>query len=194
MYQRLSWCLRMQVNPVQLTRLALSIVREACRKGVPVYAEIKAPGILYVETRRDSDEYVVFTLINPLSEEDTSLAMGKPWDFVTIARVRVNNGNIEPIAVYVEQVPYALATNPKVMPDYEADTWSQRLRLLPRMKPCSERDKSVLCSGENPCVKAIIDEYGVRAWIDECVGIREDVVPWQERMGLRPRHQTRPSL
>ena len=182
--------MRLQVNPVQLTRLALDIVREACRRGVPIYAEVKAPGILYVETRHDSDEYVVFTLINPLDEKETSLVMGKPWDFVTIARVRVDEGKVEPIAVYVEQVPYALATNPRVMPDYEADTWSQRLRLLSQMKPCREGDRSVLCSGENPCIKAIVDEYGVRTWIDECVGIREDAAPWQERMGLRPKRQT----
>ncbi len=182
----------MQMNPIRLTRIALDILREACRKGVPVYAEYKAPGVVYIETRHGSDDYVVFTLINPLSEKETALVMGKPWDFVTIARVRLEDGDVMPIHVYVEQVPYALATNPRVMPDYEADTWSQRIRLLPRMRPCSD-DGRVLCSGENPCVKAVVDEYGVREWIDECIGVREEAAPWQERMGIRPKHQTRPS-
>lgn len=181
----------MQVDLRELTRIAYNVIREACRLGVPLYAEVKTPGVVRVETRHGSDEYVVFVLINPVGDE-TSLVMGKPWDFVTIARVRLRDGSVEMLEYYVDQVPYALATNPRVMPDYEADTWAQRLRLLRNMEPC-EDEPGLLCSGENPCVRAARDEHGVYMWLDVCAGIREDSRYWQARMGLRPGSPSPPS-
>ena len=186
----------MRVSIVEVTRLARRLVTEACRLGVPLYVEVRSPGVLLVETSHDSDEYIVFPLINPLGDE-TSIVMGKPWDYIPIARVSFSDGGLRVLEERVDQVPYALATNPRVMPDYEADTWAQRLRLLPRMEPCGEPPEGFggvrKCSGENPCVEAVVDEYGVAAWIDRCVGMVNDARPWQARLGLRPRPQTPPS-
>ncbi len=186
----------MRVPLATVMRVARRLVVEACRLGVPLYVEVKSPGVLYIETSHGSDEYVVFPLLNPLGE-DTSIVMGKPWDYVPIARVRVEDGDVRVLEERVDQVPYALATNPRVMPDYEADTWAQRLRLLPRMEPCGEPPEGFegvrKCSGENPCVEAVVDDYGVAAWIDRCVGLFTDARPWQARLGLRPGPRTQPS-
>ncbi len=164
------------------TEAVLRVVREAVRLGLPIYAERKSVGLLRIESRRDSDDYMVFTLLNPLGDEEP-VALGKPWDYVVVAVLR----GCEVVEERVDQLPYALATNPRVMPDYEADTWSLRIREYRLMEPCGEEDGARrLCSPSNPCVEALVDEYGVVAWRDRCTGEEVDARPWQRRLGLRP--------
>ncbi len=166
------------------TGLVTALLRKAVVLGVPLWFEEKGVGLVRVETRHGSDEYMVFTLINPVGEE-TPVALGKPWDYVVVGVVRGG----EVVEERLDQVPYALATNPRVMPDYEADAWSWRIREYPAMRECGESREprgKLLCSPSNPCVRAVRDEYGVAAWLDSCTGEFSDARPWQRRLGLRP--------
>jgi len=170
---------------VEATRLALDALREAVRRGLPVYFESRAPGTVVVESRSGKGAYYVLVLLDPTGSR-LPVAMGRLDDHVVIGALRP--GSLERLEVRVEQVPYALATQLRVMGNYEADAWNKRLKYFDKLTPCGEsRDPPgrLYCSPVNPCEKAVIDEKGVVAWIDECTGVIDDARPWQERLGLR---------
>lgn len=171
----------------EATRIVEQLIRECVKLGMPVYARYQAPGLIHVETRHGKDVYMVFILYDPF-EDRIPVALGKPTDYVTIAAIDPESRTI--IDKRLDAIPYALATNPDIMPNYEADAWSIRLRVYPSLKPCGKEWENppgtLHCSDADPCNAAVVDSHGVAAWLDTCTGEVTDARYWQRRLHLRP--------
>ncbi len=172
---------------IKLTEAALSVVRQSGLSGFPVYAKRVSPQHLLVSTERGRQIFNVRPLFDPesLKLEYAALALGYDYGEIPVARI---DDELHIIESYPWNVPKAIAFDPSIMVQIEADVWTRRLyNLYHVMRVEGEVEGYQMLADDEGCI-ALRDSHtgDVHAWINTIVGKVYIVAGWTAKWrGLR---------
>ncbi|MEB3845015.1 MAG: hypothetical protein LRS48_04970 [Desulfurococcales archaeon] len=164
---------------IGLSEAALSVVRQSGLSGFPVYAKRVSPQHLLVSTERGRQIFNVRPLFDPESLELEYAALALGYDYGEIPVAKIDN-ELRVVESYPWNVPRAIAFDPSIMVQIEADVWARRLyNLYHVMEIRGEVEGYQLLADDEGCI-ALRDKHtgDVHAWINTIVGRVYIVAGW----------------